>query len=124
MLTPTQIYVAVLSDILAHHEVHGLCHITGGGLTENLPRIIPDNLNAEIDLASWERLPIFNWIQEQGQVDDAEMLRVFNCGIGMTVITSGTAVDGILEICSQKNIEASVIGEITHGQGPSHVKYI
>jgi phosphoribosylformylglycinamidine cyclo-ligase len=123
LLTPTQIYVAVVLEIIAKHEIHGLCHITGGGLTENLPRIIPDNMLAEIDLASWERLPIFKWIQEQGQVEDAEMLRVFNCGIGMTVIASASSVDGILQICSQHNIKASVIGAIQPGQGQSQVSY-
>lgn len=124
LLTPTQIYVKSLLEILAHQEVHGLCHITGGGLTENLPRIIPDDLLAEIDLASWKRLPVFKWIQEQGQVEESEMLRVFNCGIGMTVITPANSIDGIMSICSAQSIEASVIGKITGGQGSSLVRYI
>jgi phosphoribosylformylglycinamidine cyclo-ligase len=124
LLTPTQIYVKILLEILAQQDVHGLCHITGGGLTENLPRIIPEHLLAEIDLASWERLPVFKWIQEQGQVEESEMLRVFNCGIGMTVITPANSIDDIMRLCSAQGIQASVIGKITGGQGPSLVRYI
>ena len=123
LLTPTQIYVEVLTAILAKHHIHGLCHVTGGGLTENLPRIIPDKLVAEIDLASWERLPIFKWIQAEGQVEETEMLRVFNCGIGMTVIISASTAEDILHICAKHKIDASVIGEIRHGQGHSQVSY-
>ena len=123
LLTPTQIYVKVLLNIISEHSVHGLCHITGGGLTENLPRIIPENLSAEINLFSWKRLPIFDWIQEQGQVAEEEMLRVFNCGIGMTIITPKNNVDGIMQICTNYKIKADVIGEIKNAQGASCVNY-
>ena len=124
LLTPTKIYVKVVLDIISRHSVHGLCHITGGGLTENLPRIIPENMCAEIELSNWQRLPIFDWIQQQGQVNQEEMLRVFNCGIGMTIITPKDNIDGIKKVCSDHNIDADVIGEIKNAQGASHVTYI
>ena len=123
LLTPTRIYVKILLDLFSQHRVHGLCHVTGGGITENLPRVMPDNLYAEIHLQSWRRLAIFDWIQKQGQVAEEEMLRVFNCGIGMIAITGNQHTDGVLAVCKKHNVNASVIGEIKAGAGASHVVY-
>ena len=123
LLTPTRIYVKILLDLLSQHRVHGLCHVTGGGITENLPRVMPDNLYAEIHLQSWRRLAIFDWIQKQGQVAEEEMLRVFNCGIGMIAITGNQHTDGVLAVCKKHNVNASVIGEIKAGAGAPHVVY-
>ena len=123
LLTPTKIYVKVLLDIIATHEVHGLCHITGGGLTENLPRICQKITCATIQLNSWQRLPIFDWIQDSGQVAQDEMLRVFNCGIGMVVIANGNDADAIQQICNRHDIQSNLIGEVTATQGTSHVVY-
>jgi phosphoribosylformylglycinamidine cyclo-ligase len=123
LLTPTKIYVKVILEMIASYSVHGLCHVTGGGITENLPRVIPDNLCAEINLQSWKRLPIFDWIQQQGNVAQEEMLRVFNCGIGMLVVTQQSDADNILKACSNHNINADVIGEVKTGEGASHVIY-
>ncbi len=123
LLTPTTIYVKAVLDMISKCAVYGLCHITGGGITENLPRVLPENVYANIQLQSWQRLPIFNWIQEQGNVTQDEMLRVFNCGIGMVVITDQHHVDDILNICTQHNINADVIGDVQAKEGASHVIY-
>ncbi len=123
LLTPTTIYVKSILEMIANNAIHGLCHVTGGGITENLPRVLPDNLYAEINLQSWKRLPIFDWIQEQGNVTQEEMLRVFNCGIGMLVIGKQSDADNILNVCSNHNINADVIGEVKAGEGASHVSY-
>lgn len=123
LLTPTTIYVKAVLDMMTKCSVYGLCHVTGGGITENLPRVLPDNLFAEIQLQSWQRLPIFNWIQENGNVAQDEMLRVFNCGIGMIVITDENHADDILTISTQHNINADVIGKVQAKQGASHVIY-
>ena len=123
LLTPTTIYVKTLLEMLAAHNVHGFCHVTGGGLTENLPRILPQNTCATIALNSWQRNPIFDWIQQTGDVDPQEMLRVFNCGIGMVAIVDRDAVDAIQQICSRHHVPSDVIGEVTATEGASHVVY-
>ena len=124
LLTPTTIYVKAILDMITKCSVYGLCHVTGGGITENLPRILPGNLSAEIQLQSWQRLPIFNWIQEQGNVAQDEMLRVFNCGIGMIVITDQDQADDILKISTQHNINADLIGEVQAKKGTSQIVYV
>jgi len=85
LLTPTRIYVKPLLTLLQEVPVHGLAHITGGGLVENPPRILPPGVRARIDLASWHRPAIFDWLRTQGSVTEAEMLRTFNCGVGLIV---------------------------------------
>jgi phosphoribosylformylglycinamidine cyclo-ligase len=88
LLTPTRIYVKNMLAALSRHPIHALAHITGGGLSENLPRVLPSGLGAEIDLGSWRLPPLFSWLRDAGDVEDAEMLRTFNCGIGMVVIAA------------------------------------
>lgn len=85
LLTPTIIYVKPLLELLKQIPVHAISHITGGGLLENIPRVIPDNISAIIDTNSWPSLPIFDWLQEQGNIDSTEMYRTFNSGIGMVL---------------------------------------
>ena len=123
LLTPTQLYVKVVLEIISHLDVHALCHVTGGGLTENLPRILPENTFAEIDLASWQRLPIFDWIQNTGNVAQEEMLRVFNCGIGMVIITAADHAQAVIDISEKHQITSNLIGEVKSGQGASCVRY-
>ena len=123
LLTPTQLYVKVVLEIISHLDVHALCHVTGGGLTENLPRILPENTFAEIDLASWQRLPIFDWIQNTGNVAQEEMLRVFNCGVGMVIITAADHVQTVIDISEKHQITSNLIGEVKSGQGASCVRY-
>ena len=88
ILAPTRIYVKPVLALMQNIAVKGLAHITGGGIVDNLPRVLAKNLTAHIDGKSWPRPPLFEWLQEQGNVAEAEMLRVFNCGIGMVVIVA------------------------------------
>jgi phosphoribosylformylglycinamidine cyclo-ligase len=93
LLEPTRIYVKPVLALMKEVRVKGLAHITGGGLVENLPRVIPEKLKAAISRSAWKMPPLFHWLQREGQVEDAEMLRVFNCGIGMAVIVAAESAD-------------------------------
>ncbi|HFD12603.1 MAG TPA: phosphoribosylformylglycinamidine cyclo-ligase [Crenotrichaceae bacterium] len=112
LLTPTRIYVKSLLKLLEQVEVHTISHITGGGLLENLPRVLPQNCCADIDTDTWQRPAIFDWLQEQGQVTNTEMHRTFNCGIGMVICVPKENVDDALKILNQQGEQASVIGKI------------
>jgi phosphoribosylformylglycinamidine cyclo-ligase len=115
LMTPTRIYVKPLLKLIVQLPVHGLSHITGGGLVENIPRVLPEGLEVVLDRKSWRRGPVFDWLQSQGQVADAEMYRVFNCGIGMTVhLRPGDAARAI-DILRDAGQEALVIGEVRAG---------
>ena len=85
LLAPTRIYVRPVLDLLAGGGIDGLAHITGGGLTENIVRVLPDGLGLRIDTSAWQRPEVFGWLQREGNIAEAEMLRTFNCGIGMVV---------------------------------------
>ncbi|WP_422732677.1 phosphoribosylformylglycinamidine cyclo-ligase [Methylomarinovum tepidoasis] len=110
LLEPTRIYVKSLLRLLEAQPVHALAHITGGGITENLPRVLPEGLAAEIDLSSWEWPPIFRWLQRQGRIDTAEMLRTFNCGVGMIVCVPPETQTTALEMLRKLGEKAWVIG--------------
>ncbi len=112
LLTPTTIYVKAVQALLDKVDIHGIANITGGGITENLPRILPAQSMARIDTNSWETPAIFNWLQQQGNVKDAEMYRTFNCGIGLIICVHSTEANPVLDILQQQNIGARVIGEI------------
>jgi len=96
--------------------VHGLAHITGGGISENLPRILPAGLGASIDVSSWRRAPIFDWLQERGNVASEEMLRTFNCGIGMIACVAPDDLPVALEVLRNAGEDAWPIGEV-HARG-------
>jgi phosphoribosylformylglycinamidine cyclo-ligase len=96
LMAPTRLYVKPLLALMASMEVKGLVHITGGGLVENIPRVLQDNLTAVLDAKSWTMPPLFQWLQQHGGVADQEMHRVFNCGIGMTVIVSKENADAAM----------------------------
>ncbi len=113
LLTPTRIYVKPLLKLIQEIEVHAISHITGGGLLENLPRVLPANCRADIDVTSWQRPAIFDWLQEQGRISNSEMHRTFNCGIGMVVCTPRENSSKALEILRQQGEQAFIIGEIT-----------
>ena len=121
LLSPTIIYSKVVLQLIRSLEIHGLCHITGGGLLENVPRIIPDHLSANINTHSWSRPKIFDWIQDKGNVDDKEMFRVFNCGMGMLAMLPNNHIDKAIEICRQNNHEAKIIGEIAKSTSTSKI---
>mgnify|MGYP003694206555 CR=1 FL=1 len=97
LLTPTRIYVkGVLKAIGDTRAIKGLAHITGGGLTENLPRVLPAAVAAHIDLAAWQIPAVFGWLQDAGKLDDVEMLRTFNCGIGMVAVVSQSQIAAVM----------------------------
>jgi len=112
LLTPTRIYVKPILSLFKVVEVHGLAHITGGGLTENPPRVLPSGVRAEIDMTSWPRPPIFDWIQNQGPVLESEMVRTFNCGIGMIVIVPPNQASTAVEVLSKSGEQVWAIGKL------------
>jgi phosphoribosylformylglycinamidine cyclo-ligase len=115
LMTPTRIYVKPLLTLMSKVSLHGLSHITGGGLIDNIPRVIPEGLEVVLERNAWRREPIFEWLQQQGRIADAEMYRVFNCGIGMTVqVAAGDAAQAI-GILREAGQEALVIGEVRNG---------
>jgi phosphoribosylformylglycinamidine cyclo-ligase len=115
LMIPTRIYVKPLLKLLEGVSVHGLAHITGGGLLDNVPRVLPEGLEAVLERKAWGREPVFEWLKSQGQVPDAEMYRVFNCGIGMTVHVAAADADRSVEILRQAGQPALVIGEVREG---------
>jgi phosphoribosylformylglycinamidine cyclo-ligase len=115
LMAPTRIYVKPLLRLIAELPVHGLSHITGGGLVENIPRVLPEGLEVVLERKSWRREAVFDWLQRQGQVAEAEMYRVFNCGIGMTIHLAPDAADRAIGILRDAGQEALVIGEVRAG---------
>lgn len=112
LLAPTKIYVKSLLQLHEKVNIHALSHITGGGLLENIPRVLPDNVSAVIDANSWQRPAIFNWLQEQGNVVDEEMYRTFNNGIGMVVCVAAEDAEQALTILNDLGETACQIGQI------------
>jgi phosphoribosylformylglycinamidine cyclo-ligase len=117
LMAPTRIYVKPLLKLAATVEVHGLAHITGGGLTDNIPRVLPDGLGARLDAIAWQRAPVWDWIRTSGRINDAEMHRTFNCGIGMVVVLAPSDADAALGLLRAAGEQASVIGEVVTGAG-------
>ena len=113
LLEPTKIYVKPVLEIVSEFHVHGISHITGGGLLENIPRILPDNCQAVIHKGSWEILPVFTFLQEKGNVAESEMFRTFNSGIGMALIVPGEEADEVIPRLSNMNLKSYLIGKIT-----------
>lgn len=113
LLTPTRIYVKPLLKLIAEVDVHAIAHITGGGLLENIPRVLPDNAQADIDLSSWQMPEIFNWLQSSGNVEQEEMYRTFNCGIGMVVVVPHTQLQESLAILEANGETAWQVGNIS-----------
>jgi phosphoribosylformylglycinamidine cyclo-ligase len=120
LMEPTRIYVKPLLALMESMEVKGMVHITGGGLVENIPRVLADNLTAELDGKSWTMPPLFKWLQQHGGVADAEMHRVFNCGIGMTVIVSAESADAAFAQLTAAGETVSRIGTIRARQDGEH----
>ena len=115
LMAPTRIYVKPLLALLDQVPVHGLAHITGGGLVENIPRVIPEGLEVVLQRSAWPRSALFDWLQAQGRVSDAEMYRVFNCGIGMTVQVAPGDADAALALLRGAGEEPRVIGQVQAG---------
>jgi phosphoribosylformylglycinamidine cyclo-ligase len=117
LLTPTRIYVKPLLALMRELQVKGLAHITGGGLLENVPRILPGGVVAEIDRSAWPHPPLFAWLQQTGSVADQEMLRVFNCGIGMVVVLAHADAERALAALRAAGETAYCIGHIRSRRG-------
>jgi phosphoribosylformylglycinamidine cyclo-ligase len=115
LMAPTRIYVKPLLKLMSEVAPHGLSHITGGGLVDNIPRVLPEGLEVVLERTSWQRNPVFDWLQRQGKVADAEMYRVFNCGIGMTVHVAAADAQRAIDVLRDAGQEALVIGEVRTG---------
>jgi phosphoribosylformylglycinamidine cyclo-ligase len=117
LLTPTRLYVKQSLAAVRAGGVHALAHITGGGLTENLPRVLPDDLGADINLDAWELPAVFKWMAEVGGIAEAEMLKTFNCGIGMILSVSADRADELVAILQDEGETVSRLGTVTSGAG-------
>jgi phosphoribosylformylglycinamidine cyclo-ligase len=123
LLAPTRIYVKSLLSLFGQVKVHALAHITGGGLTENLPRVLPENTRAVIDTDAWQAGTIFDWLQHNGNVETMEMYRTFNCGIGMVVCVAAADARTALDHLNSLGEDARIIGHIEQSEGEPGVVY-
>ncbi len=117
LLTPTRIYVRPTLAAIRSGGVRGLAHITGGGLTENMPRVLPEGLGAKIDLDAWTLPPIFDWLGKSGGLDATEMLKTFNSGIGLIVVASYDAADELIHLLTAEGEQVTGIGKVTEKPG-------
>jgi phosphoribosylformylglycinamidine cyclo-ligase len=117
LLAPTRIYVRPVLRLAATAEVRGIAHITGGGLTDNIPRVLPPGLGVRLDPRAWRRDPLWDWIREAGRIAPAEMHRTFNCGIGMVVIVPPAAADAAAALLQAEGEQAGIIGEVVAAEG-------
>jgi len=125
LLAPTRIYVKALLPLIEKHPVDGLAHITGGGISENIIRVIPDGLGLEIDLTAWEFPAVFKWLQTSGRIDEQEMLRTFNCGIGMVLLVAESTADEICQALTAEGEPVHRLGRVTgHVDSEPRVNYI
>jgi phosphoribosylformylglycinamidine cyclo-ligase len=115
LMEPTRIYVRPLLDLIAAVEVRALAHVTGGGIVENLPRVLPGGLEARIEVSSWPRPAVFAWLQEAGDIADAEMWRTFNCGIGMLICVAPGRASAALDLLGRAGESAYLIGTVETG---------
>lgn len=122
LLEPTRIYVLPLLKLLKQVELRAVAHITGGGLPENLPRVLPDGCKAVVDTGSWTRPPIFDWLQQGGGIADSEMYRTFNCGVGMVLCVPANQAEQALELLRAEGEQAWVLGHIEASDGPAEVE--
>jgi len=116
LLQPTRIYVRTILALVRSFEIHGMAHITGGGLTENVPRVLPEGCSATITRAAWPRPAIFDLIQGRGKVEPEEMARVFNLGIGLVLIVPPQAASDVIRLAHDSGDTAYRIGEIEKGE--------
>jgi len=121
LLAPTRIYVKSILALLEQIDVNAMSHITGGGLLENLPRVMPENTRAQISADSWELPEVFKWLQAQGNIDMQEMYRTFNCGIGMVLVVNAEDADSTIDLLNKSGESAFKLGEITSSNGAPDV---
>jgi phosphoribosylformylglycinamidine cyclo-ligase len=122
LLAPTKLYVKSALEALRAGGVKGFAHITGGGITENLPRALPEGLDAEIDLSSWTPLPVFGWLSKSAGIEEREMLRTFNCGLGLIAIVAAESAGHVIDAFGDCGERAVRIGTLVQGEG--NVRYI
>ena len=115
LLAPTRIYVKTIHQLLETFDIHAMAHITGGGLLENIPRVLPDNAQAVVDTDSWQLPEVFQWLQESGNVEINEMYRTFNCGVGMVLIVDADDADAIVSMLVKNGDNAWQLGQIKAG---------
>jgi phosphoribosylformylglycinamidine cyclo-ligase len=116
LLRPTRIYVSFILELVNRFDVKGIAHITGGGLVENIPRIIPEGRRAIIKKGTWRPHPIFHLIQEKGKIEDNEMYRTFNMGIGMVAVVGNEDTEGCMELARSSGESPYLIGKIVEGE--------
>jgi phosphoribosylformylglycinamidine cyclo-ligase len=119
LLEPTKIYIKPLLNIISEFHVHGIAHITGGGVLENIPRILPDSCQVVIHRGSWIIPPIFPYLQEKGNISDLEMLRTFNNGIGMVIIVPQEEAEDIIARLKNMHLQSYCIGEVAKQKAKS-----
>ena len=122
LLAPTRIYVRPVLDLMSAVTLSGLAHITGGGITENIPRVLPAGLDAEIDTSTWQQGPVFEFLQEHGSIATDEMRRTFNCGVGMIVVVDSSDADEAIAHLGDSNESAWKIGRVVAGN--QEVQYV
>ena len=123
LMEPTRIYTKSALDLIGEFDVHGVAHITGGGITENLPRVLPRGVKARVDLSSWVLPPVFQWLRETGHIAESEMLRTFNSGVGMIFCLPAHEADAACAQLADAGEHAWVVGQIETGFGPAIVEY-
>jgi phosphoribosylformylglycinamidine cyclo-ligase len=117
LLTPTRLYVKQALAAVRAGGVRGLAHITGGGLTENPPRVLPDGLACEIDLGAWQLPPVFRWLAQTANMSEPELLKTFNCGIGMILVVAADSAEALTRLLQGEGETVTRMGRITEGQG-------
>ena len=120
LLEPHRSYLPLVRPMLEGDLIKGMAHITGGGITDNLPRVLSSSVVASVDLSRWQVPPIFQWLMEQGRVPLDDMLRTFNMGVGLVIVTAAAKADHVMEgLSARGGRDARIIGEIVPGQGPA-----
>lgn len=124
LMAPTRLYVKPILALLKEHgaAIHGMAHITGGGLTENIIRVVPDGLGLDIQANAWTLPPVFQWLQKEGAVADSEMWRTFNCGIGFVLIVAADQVETVSAAVTAQGLDHWTIGTVTVADGAERVK--
>ena len=123
LLAPTRIYVKPILEILKNHPVDGLAHITGGGITENIVRVLPAELGIAVDTGAWSRPEVFRWLQEAGSIDEKEILRTFNCGIGMVLLAAPESASAVMEQAGALGVRCFDIGSVEPATDGRRVRY-
>ena len=123
LLKPTHLYPAPILELIKKTNVKGMAHITGGGLTENIPRILKKGLIADVNLSSWKFPKAFQWLQEKGKISQSDMLRIFNCGIGMVCILDKAEVEKAKKILSRHTLRTFEVGSIVKGSLKEQIQY-